>query len=35
MIQGDEERLIPFVAGEVILDVDLDKGVISVDWEWD
>jgi len=32
---GDRERLIPFVADEVILDVDLDKGVITVDWEWD
>jgi len=31
---GDEERLIPFVAGEVILDVDLGEGVITVDWEW-
>ena len=35
VVQGETERLIPFVAGEVILDVDLDKGVISVDWEWD
>jgi 16S rRNA processing protein RimM len=33
--EGDKERLIPFVAGEVILDVDVDKGVITVDWEWD
>ena len=32
---GDRERLIPFVAEEVILDVDLDKRVITVDWEWD
>ncbi len=32
---GDRERLIPFVAGKVILDVDLDEGVIRVDWEWD
>ena len=32
---GEPERLIPFIAGEVVLDVDLDKGVIKVDWEWD
>ena len=32
---GERERLIPFVADKVILDVDLDKGVITVDWEWD
>ena len=33
--EGERERLIPFVAEKVILDVDFDKGVISVDWEWD
>ena len=33
--EGDKERLIPFVAGEVILDVDIAAGVITVDWEWD
>ena len=32
---GERERLIPFIAEKVILDVDFDKGVISVDWEWD
>jgi 16S rRNA processing protein RimM len=32
---GDKERLIPFIVDEVILDVDLVKGEISVDWEWD
>lgn len=32
---GDKERLIPFVAEKVILDVDLAAGVIRVDWEWD
>ena len=35
VIDGDTERLIPVVADEVILDVDVDKGVITVDWEWD
>ena len=33
--QEDQEVLIPFVTGDVIKDVDLDNGVISVDWEWD
>jgi 16S rRNA processing protein RimM len=35
VVQGEQERLIPFVAAEVILDVDLDNGVIRVDWDWD
>ena len=33
--EGERERLIPFIAEKVILDVDFVKGVISVDWEWD
>lgn len=32
---GEKERLIPFIAEDVILDVDLENGVISVDWAWD
>jgi 16S rRNA processing protein RimM len=35
VVAGDVERLIPFVMDEVVIDVDLAKGVISVDWEWD
>ena len=35
VVDGPDERLIPFVPGEVILDVDLAAGVIRVDWEWD
>jgi 16S rRNA processing protein RimM len=35
VVRGDTERLIPFVMDRVILDVDLDRGVITVDWEWD
>lgn len=35
VIEGEKERLIPFVADEVILGVDVAKGVIKVDWEWD
>jgi 16S rRNA processing protein RimM len=33
--EGDREILIPFVTGEVIKEVDLARGEISVDWEWD
>lgn len=32
---GEPERLIPFVTGEIVLDVDTGNGVITVDWEWD
>ena len=35
VIKGDTERLIPFVKDEVVVDVDLATGVITVDWEWD
>ena len=35
VLDGERERLIPFVAGQVVLDVDLAAGVIIVDWEWD
>jgi 16S rRNA processing protein RimM len=35
VVDGPVERLIPFVPGTVILDVDLADGVIRVDWEWD
>jgi 16S rRNA processing protein RimM len=33
--EGPDERLIPFVTGKVVLDVDIAAGVITVDWEWD
>ena len=35
VVDGDQEILIPFVQDQVIKDVDLAAGVISVDWEWD
>ncbi len=35
VIQGEKERLIPFILDKVVLGVDLDEGVINVDWEWD
>ena len=35
VVKGDTERLIPFVMNEVVLGVDLEKGEIEVDWEWE
>jgi 16S rRNA processing protein RimM len=43
VVRGDEgsvdreERLLPWVLGQVVTDVDLDAGVITVDWQvdWD
>lgn len=32
---GDPQRLIPFVLGQVVLDVDLAGGVVTVEWELD
>ena len=32
---GKPERLIPFIMGKVVLNVDLANGVITVDWELD
>ena len=31
---GEQEVLVPFVAGSVVKNVDLAEGVIDVDWEW-
>ncbi len=35
VVRGDREILIPYVKGDVIEDVDLARGVIRVNWEWD
>lgn len=38
VLQGDGSRLIPFVAGRVVREVDLGGGVVVVDWDasfWD
>jgi len=35
VIKGEQELLVPFVKDDVVLDVDLDQGLIRVDWEWD
>ena len=34
-VEGEQERLIPFVTGQVVKEVNLDSGVVRVDWEWD
>ncbi|MCF6322760.1 MAG: ribosome maturation factor RimM [Gammaproteobacteria bacterium] len=33
VVKGDRERLIPFVHGDVITDIDLEKGLMIVDWD--
>jgi len=33
VVTGQQRHLIPFVMGIHVLDVDLDEGVIRVDWE--
>ncbi len=35
VVRGDRERLIPFLQGQVVHDVDLDKQRIRVDWDPD
>ncbi len=35
VVQGDRERLIPFVMGEVVKSVDLNNRQIIVDWQQD
>lgn len=32
---GDRETLIPFVVGPIVKDVDIEAGVINVDWDWE
>lgn len=35
VVQGDRRRLLPFVHGDVVREVDLGQGVIRVDWDPD
>lgn len=35
VVKGDRERLIPFVLEKVVVNVDLEKGEIQVDWDKD
>ncbi len=33
VVNGERERLIPFVMDRVVVQVDLERGVIEVDWD--
>ena len=33
VVKGERERLIPFVQGQYIHEIDLENGVIRVDWD--
>ena len=33
IVQGERERVIPFLQGQTVLNVDLDAGRIIVDWD--
>ena len=33
VVKGERERLIPYVRGKVVSGVDLERGVILVDWD--
>lgn len=35
VVRGDRERLVPFVQGQYVLEVDLEAGRILVDWSPD
>jgi 16S rRNA processing protein RimM len=33
VVRGERERLIPFIRGQYVKRVDLDAGVVTVDWD--
>ena len=35
VVRGERERLIPFIHGQYVKQVDLDGGVVTVDWDPD
>ncbi len=35
VVEGETERLIPFVMNDVIVSVDIDRQSIVADWDWD
>jgi 16S rRNA processing protein RimM len=35
VLQGDRERLVPYIKGQVIKHIDLDQKIIQVDWDPD
>lgn len=35
VVKGERERLIPFIQGRVVVGIDLEQGLIRVDWDPD
>jgi len=35
LVQGNKERLVPFTTGHHVLGIDIDAGLIRVDWDAD
>jgi 16S rRNA processing protein RimM len=35
VVKGERERLVPWVRGRYVMDVDLDAGCVRVDWDPD
>lgn len=35
VVRGERERLLPFVWGQCVLEIDLDRGRLRVDWDPD
>ena len=33
VVEGDRQRLIPFVTQEIVQEIDLERGLITVDWD--
>jgi 16S rRNA processing protein RimM len=33
VVRGDRERLIPYLQPEVVTSIDLEAGVLQVDWD--
>jgi 16S rRNA processing protein RimM len=33
IVQGERERAIPFLQGQTIINIDLDAGIMTVDWD--
>lgn len=35
VVKGERERLLPFVQGQVVLNIDLEQRLVQVDWDVD
>lgn len=35
VVRGDRERLLPFVKGQVVIEINLEQGLLRVDWDTD